>query len=388
MINPDEILGKTMGSSLIGHTAGPDEDQLMDPTYEQYETPLPNGVGSIDSIVKQLKTYQPKLYSKFVPKVYEQTSLFHDWRIPGITSSVTYLALKSDKTLQGWQAYVNFGGWALEWESYNNPTFFVTKDFLDAMLHTDIPDTFDLSDFELPFPAMAFMLPKDSPLRFNGKPVPWLGVGRFTGPVKTELGEVRTQRKDLDKLVLTTSFLPNSFFAPGIQYSGLNETVRLKAQDFRDQSHSEHSQVKAAVGDAEFCLQMLRLVVNLVLAMDSVPELVTKGVYMRRSSQSRGSEQHTPSVWSPNIIGLKYRTVREESEGTHASPRSHWRRGHWRRTRIGSINCSTMNCKHPPSAHLKEGLCQLDNCNCTRYTPSWTYRKDWIKPVLVNALAY
>jgi hypothetical protein len=37
-------------------------------------------------------------------------------------------------------------------------------------------------------------------------------------------------------------------------------------------------------------------------------------------------------IWSPNLIGSQYRpTPAAESQGTHASPRIHWRRGHIRK---------------------------------------------------------
>ena len=45
---------------------------------------------------------------------------------------------------------------------------------------------------------------------------------------------------------------------------------------------------------------------------------------------------HAPSdkhceLWSPNLIGRCYRTLRDErGGGIHASPRVHWRRGHVR----------------------------------------------------------
>jgi hypothetical protein len=373
-MTPAEILGKTLNDEL-------------DPSYEQYETPLPNGVSNnIDTLVKQLKTYQPLLYKTFIPRVYEQTSAFMDWRAPGVTASVLYMAArqKPEDTL-GWQAYVNYAAWSVHWEKYDNPCFFITPEFLKAMLNTGVPDNFDLSDFKLPFPALAFIMPKDNPLKFKGRPVPYIGIGRMQGGIETELAVI-TNTKALDKIVLTTSFLPKTFFAPGIRYSHLNEVVRMNVADFRKVGN-QVDEAMSPVEDTEFVLLMLRLAVNLVLAMESRPELVSKEAYLRPSSGGKAGN-YRPGIWKPNIVGARYRIVRETGDGTHASPRSHWRRGHFRRQRIGSALCSTLNCKHSAEAHITGGLCQLPDCKCERYTPSWTYKTIWVDPVLVNALAY
>jgi hypothetical protein len=372
-MTPAEILGKTLNDEL-------------DPSYEQYETPLPRGVANIDTLVKQLKTYQPHLYKQFVPRVYEQTSAFMDWRTPGATASAIYMAVRDKKEQAlGWQAYVNYAAWSLQWQEYNNPCFFITPEFLKAMLNTGVPDNFDLSDFKLPFPSLTFILPKDNPFKFKGKPVPYIGIGRHNSSIKTGLVEL-TAKEGIDKIVLTTSFLPKSFFAPGIKYNGLNEVIRMSAADFR-KIGNQVDQAISPEDDVQFVLLMLRLAVNLVLAMESRPELVSKEAYLRPSSGGKAGN-YRPGIWKPNIVGARYRIVRETGDGTHASPRSHWRRGHFRRQRIGSALCSTLNCKHSAEAHITGGLCQLPDCKCERYTPSWTYKTIWVDPVLVNALAY
>lgn len=48
-------------------------------------------------------------------------------------------------------------------------------------------------------------------------------------------------------------------------------------------------------------------------------------------------KRSTVGVWQPNWIGRGYEVKSESTVngGTHASPRSHWRRGHWRRQPIG-----------------------------------------------------
>ena len=216
--------------------------------------------------------------------------------------------------------------------------------------------------------------------------------------ISTELGHV-TAGHDYDKIVLTTSFLPNAFFAPGLQYKALNDIVRMEADTLREVGHmapiniiTEGEERKLAITpseDAEFILLMLRLAVSLVLAMQSRPELVSKERYLRAGSRSQAtSAGYSPGVWQPNVVGARYKIISETGTGTHASPRSHWRRGHFRRQRVGSALCSTMGCRHSAQVHIAGALCQLPDCGCQKYTPSWTYKTIWIDPVLVNALAY
>ena len=384
-MTPEEILGKPQGRpTLVGqHLEKEFTEEILDETYEIFETALPIGLGSIDTLVKQLKTYQPTLYKKFLPRIYENVSAFMDWRIPGATSTAIYMAVSGHEELKKYQAYVNFAQWSLQWEQYQNPCFFISPEFLKAMLNTDIPDNFDLSDFKLPFPSMAFILPKDNPVKFRNKTTPFIGITRVNSSTKTKLGEIQMS-KPIDKIIVTTSFLPGTFFAAGVQYKSLNQVLRMSPNELREESHRT-KQVYTTVEDAEFILLLNKLAVNIVLAMESRPELVTKESYVRQGVSK--NKTYRPSVWQPNIIGAKYRFV-SPGTGTHESPRSHWRRGHFRQQRIGSSLCSTEGCRDPQQAHLALGMCQVADCKCEQYKPGWGRKTIWIDPVLVNALAY
>jgi hypothetical protein len=59
------------------------------------------------------------------------------------------------------------------------------------------------------------------------------------------------------------------------------------------------------------------------------PQLIEMGVQTRKERIKHGIVRE--AIWSPNIIGGKYKVKHstEHGEGTHASPRVHWRMGHW-----------------------------------------------------------
>lgn len=78
---------------------------------------------------------------------------------------------------------------------------------------------------------------------------------------------------------------------------------------------------------------------GLLLAMNAVPELITKERIERPARIKHNRE--VEALWQPNIIGENFRVVREypdrepESESTGIKKRMHWRKGHWRHQPVG-----------------------------------------------------
>ena len=67
-------------------------------------------------------------------------------------------------------------------------------------------------------------------------------------------------------------------------------------------------------------------------SLEASPSPGGGGGFGKKTKKKRPS---TSGVWQPNWIGRGYELKLETGSGTHASPRSHWRRGHWRRQPIG-----------------------------------------------------
>jgi hypothetical protein len=98
-------------------------------------------------------------------------------------------------------------------------------------------------------------------------------------------------------------------------------------------------------------------------------------------------------VWSPNLIGRKYKVLHLGADGevgTHASPRMHRRRGHFRKQGFGHRYRDCV-CGHDSKKHDKRhGMCYEVGCDCisleyqaiARFE---AYRTIWLEPCWVNA---
>lgn len=384
-MTPEEILGKK--SSAAGVLTDKDKPNSpgkpIDPTYEQYETPLPRGLTKINTFIKQIKTSQPRIYSRFFPKIYTNTAGFADWRIPASVAAAGVMTGAQNKEYtESYQACINLVAWALEWEVYKCPLFFVKPDFLKAMQETSIPNNFDLSDLKLPYTSMTFVLPQNSTVKLKGRSVQYIGISRRKGAFHSDMGELRTKTPGLDKIIITTAFYPTTFFACGFKFDDLNDIVRMPLEEFTKQSLVNPDDV-SSVNETRFMLSLLKLSLNMVLAMESRPQLLETGSNIGHATVAKG--RVSSQIWTPNLLGARYKLVRtDEHNGTHASPRSHWRRGHFRRQNIAKKLCQV--CKHPRSVH-EDDVCMIDGCEPHIFVPMIEYKTVWIDPVLVNAFA-
>jgi hypothetical protein len=74
--------------------------------------------------------------------------------------------------------------------------------------------------------------------------------------------------------------------------------------------------------------------IKLLVVLNTRPNLVERGQCVRPRRIKRGRVKQR-ELWSPNLIGWRYRVASASPAGTHASPRLHWRRGHIRNQPFG-----------------------------------------------------
>ena len=77
------------------------------------------------------------------------------------------------------------------------------------------------------------------------------------------------------------------------------------------------------------------LMLKLLVVLNTRPNLVERGQCVRPRRIKRGRVK-CRELWSPNLIGWRYRVASAAPAGTHASPRMHWRRGHIRNQPFGT----------------------------------------------------
>jgi hypothetical protein len=97
-------------------------------------------------------------------------------------------------------------------------------------------------------------------------------------------------------------------------------------------AYTDYSGIKDQAGiatDKELTDRVSALMLKLLVILNTRSQLVEAGRCVRPQKIKHGRVQYC-ELWSPNVIGRCYRTLREDQGGTHASPRLHWRRGHVR----------------------------------------------------------
>ena len=139
-----------------------------------------------------------------------------------------------------------------------------------------------------------------------------------------------------------------SFVSSYFRQDRVDETIQ-------NYSYTDYTGIKDEAGiatDKEVTDRLSALMLKLLVILNTRPQLVEAGRCVRPQKIKHGRVKHC-ELWSPNVIGRCYRTVRDDrGGGTHASPRVHWRRGFVRSQPHG---------------------------------PRWSLRKPvWIEPVLVG----
>jgi len=218
------------------------------------------------------------------------------------------------------------------------PTYFVSQDFLQAMMMSDLQGI-EWEDIRWPIPSALFILPH----------------GVFQTPDDGDLGFLAIARNDAD--------VP--FAMKGRSYAAKNSSIvvcgaatqgvmplfgtNVAETDFAhfenypdileyDEELTETpfgwmlQQVPHSVADKQFEFRMVRIALSLMMAMDIRPDLRKEGEILP-SPSSNQRKSKSERVWSPNWLGRDFKLQRSNlpDGGGKSSPRLHWRRGHVRR---------------------------------------------------------
>ena len=256
---------------------------------------------------------------------------------------------------------------ALTLLEYRVPTFFVRSEFAQAVAQTEPPADFKFGEIKWPMPAMLFVLPTDFVMRYFGFNVPFLSVSRsaigtypamFKNMPKCEMPihavhpvENRMERFSVVYPVYSEHNTPVDYTGTYPMTLNVNqidqapyedatymEEARLK-QEFGDYGLDRSQPDLPAEGEAErlFNSKVQSFAVKLMLALTAQPNFITIGTQSRKTKIKHGRVRD--EIWNPNLIGWDYKAKRVPTEGgaegTHASPRLHWRRGHMRNQPYG-----------------------------------------------------
>ena len=211
--------------------------------------------------------------------------------------------------------------------------FFVEEEFTRAVAATDLPHDFTLDDLHWPLPGMVLGFPPRFMQEYLGRDVCYVcaancnagdySVDAFPGCPTITVPKAKVawwfyawQGGNLE--CFTGSYL---------RQDRVDETIaKYGYTDFT--GCQDEARIQA---DKEVTDRLSALMLKLLVVLNTRPELVEHGQCVRPERIKHGRVKHH-ELWSPNLIGWRYEAAVERGgNGTHASPRLHWRRGHIRR---------------------------------------------------------
>lgn len=290
---------------------------------------------------------QPELFRLLSPRRYVPPTGYTN---PVLTTSIlvahsTFLTMPRGEITKS-MVDCSLIAWKLVEEGM--PTYFVGRDFVEALTCTEPPADMLLNEIEWPFEAIQFFLPESWAMEYFGRAVPFVSVARQpTGNIEPprcvaqllphcrSCGiELPPDSYDGDK----TAFLaeaPVLFGDKPVDYAAswsMNQTVKslLHESVFKDYTDLDGNPI-IKDGSPEEDLSLIHkidaLAVWLLLSMQCSPEHIEAPQLVRPAKVKRGMLVKD-ELWAPRWLGRRYTWEREPLGGTHASPRLHRKRGH------------------------------------------------------------
>ena len=212
---------------------------------------------------------------------------------------------------------------------YRVPMYFVEEEFIRAVAATDLPHDFTLDDLHWPMPAMVVGFPARFMREYLGRDVCYVyaascdagdyavpelpGCPRITVP-KSKVAWQFYSWQDANLETFVSSYM---------RQDRVDETISNYA-------YMDYTEIKDEAGiatDKEVTDRLSALMLKLLVILNTRPQFVEEGRCVRPQKIKHGRVKQC-ELWSPNVIGRCYHTLRDDrGGGTHASPRVHWRRG-------------------------------------------------------------
>jgi hypothetical protein len=234
------------------------------------------------------------------------------------------------------------------------PIYFIDEGFVRAVAATDLPHDFTLEQLHWPMPAMVVGFPPQFMQEYLGRDVCYVyaancDAGDYSAPALPGCPTITVPKAKVSwQHYSWKDGNLESFVSCYFREDRVDEAISNYA--YTDYTHAKDEAGIAT--DQEVTDRLSALMLKLLVILNTRPQLVEEGECVRPPRIKHGRVKHR-ELWSPNLIGRSYRSIREApGGGTHASPKVHWRRGHVRSQPHG---------------------------------PRWALRKPvWIEPVLIG----
>lgn len=295
---------------------------------------------------QKLKEKAPDLLRHFYPKIYEGIGGYNspkDASVMMASSVMDVLFNGLDKAPSAYRVLYPSLDYLI---SKRMPTMFISPNLLEAVKRTNFDEVIHWQDMELPYESGVLVLPKGSLTHPKSGEVAVIVYSRIKKGIhrppifiggKNQFPEADCIHDFFSIVGIITEDPDPSWFAavltpekaPVVKIGQLfyeNTSPHLDINSVYDEVMTEE--------DDKFVEKIGALVFGVLLALTIRPDLLTKEELLKSIPGKKGG--FFREFWSPNVIGKHYITKTIFGEGTHASPRLHWRRGHFRQQVCGS----------------------------------------------------
>lgn len=272
------------------------------------------------------------------------------------------------------------------------PIYYVADSFIRAVAATELPKDFTLHDLHWPMPGMVLGFPVKFMKEYLGLDVCYaycaeISAGEHLPP--PALAAVPYARHCLKITTEAKVAVMFNGFQDGKMASWVSAYLKTDRVDeaLTKYAYTDFTFADAATiaKDEQVTRQMSSLIFKLLVVLNTRPTLVEKGGIQRPEKRNkRTGEIENTELWAPNIIGAKYRVLRQPGTGTHATPKWHWRRGHLTHQRVGSHKSPDF----VPISSLprrEDGEVDWLQAGEEKRQAFWRcHKRLWIEPTLVN----
>lgn len=287
-----------------------------------------------------IEARHPEWLRALVPRLIDAPSLYWPQKVLAVAAIEAAICnqLASERGFRLDHAFTAVEGQMGHLLEYDVPTFYVSKEFLVAASRTELPMDLPLEAIPFPFPALVFMLPRNTVRHETSGDCPFISVSRpnkgqtFTLPLRGAKFEVTAP----ENAVMATTYLPeeNCCYQKTISVVD-GETIKeaferaSKAPYDIPETNLRGEADSSIEVHADFIDRLWLLGLTLVLIMASGERMVEYGALLKVVKAKRTSEE-PKEFWSPNYVGRVYTPITSagESEGAESHLVPHWRKGH------------------------------------------------------------
>jgi len=275
------------------------------------------------------------------------------------------------------------------------PIYYVGDEFIRAVAATELPKDFTLQDLHFPMPGQVFAFPTAFMKEYTGRDISYVFAADFDGGEYVCPAALRFTDSYINKIIKAPATLAWQFhsYRQGAIESFVSGFWKKDPIDFAlthygytDYTYGPEERVNK---DRDVTVLVNALMFKLLVVLETRPALVENGGISRPAKVCKrtGNVEQT-ELWSPNLIGFKYKATRHAAmpgdAGHHASPQWHWRKGHFTHQRVGSL-------KSPDFVSIATLPKREDNEVDWLKVPDevraafWrSHKRLWLEPTLIN----